>query len=72
MAERGWPCSSSVGKSRDSIGTLQPSASRCVSMLRAKQLPMVKTVSPGLIRNEGWTSGHTSPSNSPMTESQRA
>ncbi len=41
-------------------------------MLRAKQLPMVKTVSPGLIRNEGWTSGHTSPSNSPMTESQRA
>ncbi len=72
MAERGWPLSSSVGKFSDSIGTRQPRAPRFASILRAKQLPMVKTTSPGRMVKEGLSSGQTSASNSPITASHRA
>ncbi len=40
-------------------------------MLRAKQLPMVNTVWPGRMRNEGWISGHTSPEKPPAILAQR-
>ncbi len=41
-------------------------------MLRAKQLPIVNTVWPGLSRNEGDTSGHSSALSSSATLLQRA
>ncbi len=41
-------------------------------MLRAKQLPIVNTVCPGVRRKPGWTSGQTSPPNWSATLLHRA
>ncbi len=41
-------------------------------MLRAKQLPMVKTVFPGRRRKDGETWGQSSPLSSSATSRQRA
>ena len=56
----GRPAHSLFGTEKPSVGTLQPISDRCSSMLRAKQLPMVKTVAPAAMRKLRRGSGRTS------------
>ena len=55
------PCHSPSGTVNDSGGTSNPAAATCSSTLRAKHDPIVNTVWPGSIVNDGVNAGRAVP-----------